>query len=146
MESTVGQSPAAQIVANSGGPGNIESLSHCATRLRFQLRDGSLVDQAALEAVPGVMGVVPQGGDRLQVVIGGAVQSMYSDIMALPSMKSVSTGDSSDADVKAAARAGGPRGKVAWLDSFFEYLSDSFRPLLGVLLGLGGLDRLAPIS
>ena len=53
-----------------------------------------------------------------------------SDIMALPSMKSVSTGDSSDADVKAAARAGGPRGKVAWLDSFFEYLSDSFRPLL----------------
>ena len=135
MESTVGQSPAAQIVANSGGPGNIESLSHCATRLRFQLRDGSLVDQAALEAVPGVMGVVPQGGDRLQVVIGGAVQSMYSDIMALPSMKSVSTGDSSDADVKAAARAGGPRGKVAWLDSFFEYLSDSFRPLLGVLLG-----------
>lgn len=135
MESTVGQSPAAQIVANSGGPGNIESLSHCATRLRFQLRDGSLVDQAALEAVPGVMGVVPQGGDRLQVVIGGAVQSMYSDIMALPSMKSVSTGDSSDADVKAAARAGGPRGKVAWLDGFFEYLSDSFRPLLGVLLG-----------
>lgn len=27
------------------------------------------------------------------------------------------------------------RGKVAWLDSFFEYLSDSFRPILGVLLG-----------
>ena len=40
----------------------------------------------------------------------------------------------SDADVKARERAKA-RGKVAWLDAFFEYLSDSFRPLLGVLLG-----------
>lgn len=135
MESTVGQSSAEQIVANSGGAGNIQSLTHCATRLRFQLNDASLVDQAALEKVPGVMGVVPQSGDRLQVVIGGAVQSMFADIMALPSMGSLGAKKSSDADVKAAARAGGPRGKVAWLDNFFEYLSDSFRPLLGVLLG-----------
>ena len=37
--------------------------------------------------------------------------------------------------MKAAARAKGPRGKVAWLDSFFEFLSDSFRPILGALLG-----------
>ena len=39
------------------------------------------------------------------------------------------------AAVKAAARAKGPRGKFAWLDSFFEFLSDSFRPILGALLG-----------
>ncbi len=41
----------------------------------------------------------------------------------------------SDAEVKAAARAGGVRGKFHWVDSFFEYLADSFRPILGVLLG-----------
>jgi PTS system beta-glucosides-specific IIC component len=40
----------------------------------------------------------------------------------------------SDADVKAAERAKG-RGKAAWLDNFFEFLSDSFRPILGALLG-----------
>ena len=40
----------------------------------------------------------------------------------------------SDADVKAAARAKA-RGKNALVDAFFEYLSDSFRPLLPVLLG-----------
>ena len=39
------------------------------------------------------------------------------------------------AAIKAAERAKGPRGKVAWLDSFFEFLSDSFRPILGALLG-----------
>jgi len=124
---------AAEIVAKVGGPGNIVSLTHCATRLRFELKDAGRVDAAALDKVPGVMGTVPQSGDRYQVVIGGAVQSTYNQIMNLPSMSGVSKG-LSDADVKAAARAKA-RGKFAWLDAFFEYLSDSFRPLLGVLLG-----------
>ncbi|PFG18245.1 PTS system IIA component (Glc family) /PTS system IIB component (Glc family) /PTS system IIC component (Glc family) [Propionicimonas paludicola] len=124
---------AAQIVAKVGGPSNIVSLTHCATRLRFELKDAGKVDAAALDKIPGVMGTVPQSGDRYQVVIGGAVQSTYNQIMNLSEMSGVSKG-LSDADVKAAARAKA-RGKFAWLDAFFEYLSDSFRPLLGVLLG-----------
>ncbi len=128
-------SPAGDIVKGLGGPGNIESLTHCATRLRFQLRDGSVVDQAALDKTPGVMGTVPQTGNRYQVVIGGAVANVYADITNLPEMKGVGgAAKLSDADVKAAERAKA-RGKVAWLDNFFEYLSNSFRPLLGVLLG-----------
>lgn len=127
------------IVDNVGGPGNIKSLTHCATRLRFELNDASLVDPAAIEKVPEVMGAVPQSGDRYQVIIGGAVQSVYTSIMGLPSMSGAGAAAAqpegqSDADVKAAARAK-TRGKVAWVDNFFEYLSDSFRPLLGVLLG-----------
>ncbi len=124
---------AAEIVKSVGGPANIAGLSHCATRLRFQLRDASGVKQSDIEAVPGVMGAVPQAGNRYQVVIGGAVQSVYNDIMALPEMGR--TGAIDAAAVKAAARAKGPRGKFAWLDSFFEFLSDSFRPILGALLG-----------
>lgn len=133
MTTAQGTTPAQQIVAAMGGADNIMSLTHCATRLRFQLKDGSGVDAAAVDKIPAVMGAVPQSGDRFQVVIGGAVQTMYSDIMNLPEMKGVSTG-LTDADVKAAERAKA-RGKFAWLDNFFEYLSDSFRPLLGVLLG-----------
>ncbi len=128
---------AEQIIESLGGPSNITSLTHCATRLRFELKDGSIVDSKVVEAVPGVLGAVPQSGDRYQVVIGGGVQTVYNEIMNLPTMGkggAASTGGSSDADVKAAARAKA-RGKVAWLDAFFEYLSDSFRPLLGVLLG-----------
>ncbi len=89
------------------------------------------------EAIPGVMGAVPQSGDRYQVVIGGAVTSVYNDIMDLPEMAGGGQSGSrpSDADVKAAARSGGPRGKFAWLDNFFEFLSDSFRPIIGALLG-----------
>ncbi len=129
---TMQDSAAAQIVDAVGGPGNITALTHCATRLRFELKDASGIDQTAVEKIPGVLGAVPQSGDRYQVVIGGAVQGMYTDIMNLPQMSSM--GAQSDADVKAAARSKA-RGKVAWLDAFFEYLSNSFRPLLGVLLG-----------
>ncbi len=134
MESTTKRTTPEAIVDQLGGPSNIISLTHCATRLRFELKDASGVDQNALGKVPGVLGVVPQSGDRYQVVIGGGVQTVYSQIMALPSMAKVGSGRPSDADVKAAERAKA-RGKFAWLDSFFEYLSDSFRPLLGVLLG-----------
>lgn len=124
---------ASEIVKSVGGAGNITSVSHCATRLRFQLKDASGIQGATVEKIPGVMGAVPQAGERYQIIIGGAVQNVYNDIMALPEMKNV--GQSSADDIKAAARAQGPRGKVAWLDSFFEFLSDSFRPVLGALLG-----------
>ena len=126
---------AAEIVKGVGGAANIVSLSHCATRLRFQLRDASGIKQADIEAVPGVMGAVPQAGNRYQVVIGGAVQSVYNDIKALPGVGGGADAGGDAAAVKAAARARGPRGKFAWMDSFFEFLSDSFRPILGALLG-----------
>ncbi len=126
------QSPAAAIVAAIGGAGNIKSLTHCATRLRFELVDATLVSQDALEDIDAVMGAVPQSGDRYQVIIGGAVASMFKDINNLPEMQGAGT---SAADIKAAAREKGPRGKHAWMDNFFEFLADSFRPILGVLLG-----------
>ena len=122
-----------------GGPGNIVSFTHCATRLRFELNDASVIDKDAVEAIDGVMGAVPQSGDRYQIIIGGAVASVYEQINSLPAMKAAGGGASgsggqTDADVKAAARAKA-RGKNALIDAFFEYLSDSFRPLLPVLLG-----------
>ena len=133
MTSTTQSSTAEDIVEKVGGPGNILGLTHCATRLRFELKDASQIDQKAVESIKGVMGAVPQSGDRYQVVIGGAVQTTFQEIMNLPTMSGVGKGVT-DADVKARERAKA-RGKVAWLDAFFEYLSDSFRPLLGVLLG-----------
>ena len=131
-----------QIITAIGGPDNVRSLTHCATRLRFELVDASKVDQNSLEHMKGVLGAVPQSGDRFQVVIGGGVATVYENIMHLPEMAKIGAGSGSDdgdghksnADVKAEARSKA-RGKVAWMDSFFEYLADSFRPILGVLLG-----------
>ncbi len=143
MESATTASTAERIVEAVGGAGNILSLTHCATRLRFELSDASGIDQKAVEGVPGVLGAVPQSGDRYQVVIGGGVQTTFNEIMNLPAMSGVGKG-LTDADVKARERAK-VRGKFAWLDAFFEYLSDSFRPLLGVLLGSSLIIAIAAI-
>ncbi len=136
-------STATEIVDAVGGPENITSLTHCATRLRFQLHDASGVDTPKVEGIKGVMGAVPQAGERYQIIIGGAVATVYNEIMGLPEMSNMGAASASgggggaktDAEIKAEARAGGVRGKFAWVDNFFEFLSDSFRPILGALLG-----------
>ncbi|MDY4523144.1 MAG: glucose PTS transporter subunit IIA [Atopobium sp.] len=131
MAADKSQTPQA-ILDAVGGADNIVSFTCCATRLRFELKDASNVDAAAIEQLPGVLGTVPQSGNRFQVIIGGAVQTMYNQISNLPEMKKM--GGKSNADVKSEYRAK-TQGKSAFIDSFFEYLSDSFRPILGVLLG-----------
>lgn len=79
---------AQEILDAVGGPGNITHFTHCATRLRFELNDASIIDKDRVEAIDGVLGAVPQSGDRYQIVIGGAVQSVFNEINNLPSMKS----------------------------------------------------------
>ncbi|APT93713.1 PTS mannose transporter subunit IIABC [Corynebacterium phocae] len=130
--STTSRQTAQDILDAVGGPSNVNSFTHCATRLRFDLNDASIVNKEALDSHPGVMGAVPQGARNYQVIIGGNVSSVYDDIRSLPAMKG--NGEPSNDDVKAAARAKS-KGKIPGMDVFFEYLSDSFRPILGVLLG-----------
>ena len=100
-------------------------------RLRFELHDASLADKDRLEANPKVMGAVPQGGSHYQVIVGGDVATVYNAMNSLPEMANRSV---SDDELKNRQRDKA-KGKVPWLDAFFEYLSDSFRPILGVLLG-----------
>lgn len=139
--STQTRSTAEAILDGIGGAQNIASFTHCATRLRFQLNDASKADKEALDAIPKVLGAVPQGDSNYQVVIGGDVATVYDEINALPEMKD---GGASNADIKAAARSKA-KGKVPFMDEFFEYLSDSFRPILGVLLGASLIIAFASI-
>lgn len=64
-----------------GGEKNIRSLAHCATRLRFTLKDNSIPDKAAVQAIPGVVTVMQAGG-QYQVVIGNDVVTAYDAITA----------------------------------------------------------------
>lgn len=132
---------AADILAGVGGADNIRAVTHCATRLRFELNDASIVDKDRLEKNEKVLGAVPQSGDRYQVIVGGDVPNVYNALTALPEMQNRSTsgnggksGERSNDDVKAEARAKN-KGRFPWLDNFFEFLSDSFRPIIGILLG-----------
>lgn len=69
---------AEQIVVGLGGAGNIEEVEACITRLRVDVADGGLVDEAALRAA-GAFGVVVQG-EAIQVVVGPEADNLVDDI------------------------------------------------------------------
>lgn len=121
------------ILDNLGGPENITSMTHCATRLRFQLRDQSIADQQEIDSDPSVLGVVPQGSTGMQVVMGGSVANYYQEILKLDGMEHFADGDGEESPSK--KEYGGVRGKFSWVDYAFEFLSDTFRPVLWALLG-----------
>lgn len=75
------QSLAEFIINRVGGPKNIKSLTHCATRLRFQLRKYDVVLKDDLSNHPEIIMVVESGG-QLQVVVGNSVSEVYKAIEA----------------------------------------------------------------
>ncbi|WP_046439238.1 glucose PTS transporter subunit IIA [Corynebacterium kutscheri] len=124
------------ILDKVGGADNITSLTHCATRLRFQLKDQSKADQEALDNHKDVLGVVAQGTTGLQVVMGGGVAEYYAGIAKLPGVASKLSGEGNESKKASDKKEyGGVRGRYSWIDYCFEFLSDTFRPILWALLG-----------
>ena len=77
---------AEEILQNVGGTGNISGLTHCATRLRFNLKDESKAKTDVLKGIKGVMGVVSSGG-QYQVIIGSDVASVYRPLTEMANLK-----------------------------------------------------------
>ena len=73
---------AQNILEKVGGKENIAQLTHCATRLRFVLKDTNLADTESLKQTAGVAGVVHKGG-QYQVVIGSDVQSVFRPLVEI---------------------------------------------------------------
>ena len=67
-----------------GGEQNISGLTHCATRLRFVLKDDNKADLKALDQLEGVLKAQNSGG-QVQVVIGAKVDAVYSEVKNLTS-------------------------------------------------------------
>lgn len=72
---------ATKIVANVGGEGNISTLTHCATRLRFNLKDNSKANIDVLKNLQGVLTAQMKSG-QLQVVIGAKVNAVFDEVSA----------------------------------------------------------------
>ena len=70
---------AENVLKQIGGKDNVSKVLHCQTRLRFNLKDESIADDAKIEAITGVLGVVRAGG-QLQVVVGTEVKDVYREI------------------------------------------------------------------
>ena len=73
---------ASDILLAVGGQANVEDLVHCSTRLRFTLRDDSIVDKEKIKSLTGVLGLAQTGG-QTQVVIGNDVADTYNAVKKL---------------------------------------------------------------
>lgn len=73
---------AEKIVKNVGGQENINSLTHCITRLRFKLKDESQANDDVLKNMDGVVTVMKSGG-QYQVVIGNHVPAVYEEVVSI---------------------------------------------------------------
>ncbi|MBM3715169.1 MAG: PTS beta-glucoside transporter subunit IIBCA [Actinobacteria bacterium] len=115
---------AAAVLTGVGGESNITSMVHCATRLRFVLKDEGKADAAALRATPGVI-TTAQAGGQYQVVIGNDVPDVYAAIQAQTSLGGggADGGDS------------GPKGNL--FNRFIKMISSIFTPILWALAGTG---------
>jgi PTS system beta-glucosides-specific IIC component len=80
------------ILEKVGGEKNIDALNHCATRLRFNLKDESIPVDEQVKAIPGVMGVVRKGG-QYQVVIGSDVANVYKVINEIANISESGAGE-----------------------------------------------------
>lgn len=77
---------AKEILKNVGGQENVSNLTHCATRLRFNLKDVSKANTETIKKAKGVMGVVDKGG-QYQVIIGNDVNHVYKEIMKIANIE-----------------------------------------------------------
>ena len=70
---------AEQIINNVGGVDNIFSLTHCVTRLRFQLKDYNIANRDIIKKIDGVLSIV-EGNNQFQIVVGNDVEYIYDAI------------------------------------------------------------------
>lgn len=111
-----------------GGPDNVASAAHCATRLRLVINDDEKVDKKALEEVDGAKGVFQAQG-QLQIIFGtGTVNKVYAEFE--PLIGSGSGG--SKEDVKAAAAA-----KIPIWKQVIKTIGDVFVPIIPAIVASG---------
>ncbi|MGX6977694.1 beta-glucoside-specific PTS transporter subunit IIABC [Vagococcus elongatus] len=115
---------AKEIVKNVGGKENINSLSHCITRLRFKLKDETKANDDILKNTDGIVTIMKSAG-QYQVVIGNHVGDVFEDVM---SVAGLSEGGSEEPDEK-----------MNIFDRLIDIISGSFQPFLGVLAASGML-------
>ena len=122
---------AKEIVNQVGGKENINSLTHCVTRLRFQLKDESKANDEILKNMDGVVTVMHSAG-QYQVVIGNHVGEVYEDVCEIANISSDSSTNTSEA----------PKGIF---NKLISVISGCFQPILGPLCACGiikGLNAL----
>lgn len=119
------QETAKRVLTLVGGEGNVNSVVHCATRLRFNLKDESVAETEKLKNDPDIIQVVQSGG-QYQVVIGSHVSDVYKELLAQSSLGDVGS-----------EKSEGSKGNI--FNQLIDIISSIFTPFLGAMAGAGVL-------
>ena len=112
------------LVSLVGGAGNISNLTHCATRLRFTLKDESKAQEEQIKKTKGVLGVAKSVG-QFQIIIGQRVPEAYKAI------EKHLGGAVGGADEE------GPKEKKKISEVIFDFVASIFTPILPAIIGAG---------
>ncbi|WP_028591738.1 beta-glucoside-specific PTS transporter subunit IIABC [Paenibacillus massiliensis] len=123
---------AQQVLELVGGERNISTLTHCATRLRFVLKDDSKAELKKLDSLEGVLKAQNAGG-QVQVVVGAKVDAIYSEIQKLVP------------DGLGTAEESGPARKRNPINVVLETIAGIFTPVLPALVGCGMVKCVATV-
>ena len=115
---------AEKIIDNVGGKENINSVTHCITRLRFKLKDEGKANEDVLKNMDGVVTIMKSGG-QFQVVIGNHVPLVYADVLEVAGI----TGEATEEDAE--------KGNI--FNRLIDLISGCFQPFLGALTACGML-------
>jgi PTS system trehalose-specific IIC component len=116
-----------QLIEYIGGKENIVNVSHCATRLRFVLKDPKKADIDKIEGIKSVKGSFTQAG-QFQVIIGNEVSTFYNELIQIADIK-----EATKEDTKIAGRQ-----NLNPLQRLVSHLAEIFAPIIPAIV-VGGL-------
>lgn len=125
---------ASQVIANVGGKENIKSVAHCATRLRFQLKNNDLRNEEAISDLDGVKGVFLTQS-QFQIIFGSGLVNLICDEV----QKQIGDVSSAAGEEEKEEKQG------SVVQRFVKMLSDIFVPIIpaivagGLLMGLNNI-------
>ena len=127
---------AAAIMENVGGSGNVHTVSHCVTRLRFVLKDRSMAKDAEIKQLTGVLGVV-YGSGQYQVILGENLFPVFDEIVK---NYEVETGDVVAENYTEDLALNGKKKTIKdYFMKAIQFMSASLTPFITVLFGAGML-------
>lgn len=124
---------AKNVLSEIGGVENVKFLTHCVTRLRFTLKDETIVKEEKVKSIPGVLGVVNKGG-QFQVVIGPEVGAVYKELLMMGDFQTDSHKETESSEKK-----------KGFMNRILDTLAGIFSPIMPIIAGAGMVKALLSI-